>query len=51
MASKLYGEVGVAESVIHGSNIFDGDGKSYQFGFSKKITDSFSWKGKWEGVN
>ena len=48
---KLYGEVGVAESVPHGSNIFDGDaGSSYEFGFKKKITDSFSWKGKWEGI-
>ena len=25
-------------------------GKSYEFGFSKKITDAFSWKGKWEGL-
>ncbi len=48
---KLYGEFGIAESVSHGSDIFEGDaGKSYEFGFSKKATDSFSWKGKWEGL-
>ena len=48
---KLYGELGVAESINNGSGLFDGDaGKSYQFGFSKKVTDSFSWKGKWEGL-
>jgi len=48
---KLYGEVGVAESVPHGSDIFEGTaGKSYQFGFGKKVNDSFSVKGKWEGV-
>ena len=48
---KLYGEIGAAESVSHGKNILDGvAGKSYEFGFSKKITDAFSWKGKWEGL-
>lgn len=48
---KLYGEIGVAESISHGNDIFDGvAGKSYQFGFSKKITDTLSWKGKWEGI-
>jgi hypothetical protein len=48
---KLYGELGVVEEVRHGSDIFDGKaGTSYQFGFSKKITDNFSWKGKWEGT-
>jgi hypothetical protein len=45
---KLYGEIGAAESVSHGKDILDGvAGKSYEFGFSKKITDAFSWKGKW----
>jgi hypothetical protein len=48
---KLYGEIGVAESVSHGNDILDGvAGKSYEFGFSKKVTDEFSWKGKWEGL-
>lgn len=48
---KLYGELGVAESINNGSGLFDGDaGTSYEFGFKKKITDSFSWKGKWEGL-
>ena len=48
---KLYGEIGAAESVSHGKDILDGvAGKSYEFGFSKKITDTFSWKGKWEGL-
>ena len=48
---KLYGEIGAAESFSHGKDILDGvAGKSYEFGFSKKITDAFSWKGKWEGI-
>tara|TARA_X000000368_G_C22508427_1_gene483761 strand:- start:134 stop:502 length:369 start_codon:yes stop_codon:yes gene_type:complete len=48
---KLYGELGIVEEVKHGSDIFDGTaGTSYQFGFKKKITDNFSWKGKWEGT-
>jgi hypothetical protein len=48
---KLYGEVGVIESIKNGNGLFDGDaGTSYEFGFKKKITDSFSWKGKWEGM-
>ena len=48
---KLYGEIGAAETVSHGKDILDGvAGKSYEFGFSKKITDAFSWKGKWEGL-
>ena len=48
---KLYGELGIAESVKNGNGFGDGTaGTSYEFGFKKKITDSFSWKGKWEGM-
>ena len=48
---SFYGELGVVESFNNGESLGDGDiGKSYEFGFAKKLSDRFAIKGKWEGT-
>ena len=48
---SFYGELGVVESFNNGESLGDGDiGKSYEFGFKKKLSDKFTIKGKWEGT-
>ena len=47
---KLYGEVGISESIDKNEDWLDGNaGKSYQFGFQKDLNSRFSLKGKYEG--